>query len=128
MTPKQVLAYAKEKGAKQIDLRFTDLPGLSQHVSYPITQLDEDAFEEGFGFDGSSIRGWAAINESDMLLVPDPGPATVHTSWPMRRAAASCSSDNAIDRHCLEFQRSPEVRRHSRARAGTPFADPIVTH
>jgi glutamine synthetase len=52
MTPKQVLAYAKEKGAKQIDLRFTDLPGLSQHVSYPITQLDEDAFEEGFGFDG----------------------------------------------------------------------------
>ncbi len=77
MTPKEVLAYAKEKGAKQVDLRFTDLPGLSQHVSYPMSQLDEEAFEEGFGFDGSSIRGWAAINESDMLLVPDPATAYI---------------------------------------------------
>ena len=55
-----------------LDLRFTDLPGLWQHVSYPINQLTEDSFEEGFGMDGSSIRGWAAINESDMLLIPDP--------------------------------------------------------
>ena len=60
---------------RQFDLRFTDLPGLSQHVSYPISQLDEDSFEEGFGIDGSSIRGWAAINESDMLLIPDPATA-----------------------------------------------------
>jgi len=71
MSPKEVLEFAKEKGAKQFDLRFTDLPGLSQHVSYPMSQLDEDAFEDGFGFDGSSIRGWRAINESDMLLMPD---------------------------------------------------------
>ena len=56
---------------RQVDLRFTDLPGLQQHVSYPISQLTEDSFEEGFGIDGSSIRGWAAINESDMLLIPD---------------------------------------------------------
>jgi glutamine synthetase len=72
MSPKQLLEYAQKNDAKQIDLRFTDLPGLSQHVSYPISQLDEACFEEGFGFDGSSIRGWAAINESDMLLLPDP--------------------------------------------------------
>lgn len=71
MTPKEVIEFAKKNGAKQLDLRFTDLPGLSQHISYPITQLTEDCFEEGFGIDGSSIRGWAAINESDMLLIPD---------------------------------------------------------
>ena len=55
-----------------LDLRFTDLPGLWHHVSYPIGQLTVEAFEEGFGMDGSSIRGWAAIHESDMLLIPDP--------------------------------------------------------
>ena len=71
MTPKEVLSYAQEHSARQVDLRFTDLPGLNQHVSYPISELTESSFEEGFGMDGSSIRGWAAINESDMLLIPD---------------------------------------------------------
>jgi glutamine synthetase len=72
MSPKELLEFAKKNDAKQVDLRFTDLPGLSHHVSYPIHELTEESFEEGFGFDGSSIRGWAVINESDMLLVPDP--------------------------------------------------------
>jgi glutamine synthetase len=72
MSPKEVLEFAKQKEARQIDLRFTDLPGLQHHVSYPISELSEDSFEDGFGMDGSSIRGWAAINESDMLLMPDP--------------------------------------------------------
>ncbi len=72
MTPSQVIDFAKTQNARQVDLRFTDLPGLSQHISYPIGQLTLDSFEEGFGIDGSSIRGWAAINESDMLLIPDP--------------------------------------------------------
>jgi glutamine synthetase len=71
MGPKEVLEYAKKNDARQVDLRFTDLPGLNQHISYPISMLREEAFEEGFGIDGSSIRGWAAINESDMLLIPD---------------------------------------------------------
>lgn len=75
MTAKEVLEFAKQNEARQIDLRFTDLPGLSHHVSYPISVLDEDSFEEGFGFDGSSIRGWAVIHESDMLLLPDPDTA-----------------------------------------------------
>src|SRR5579884_2426307 len=75
MNPKEVLEFAKKKEAKQFDLRFTDLPGLQHHVSYPISELDEDSFEQGFGMDGSSIRGWAAINESDMLLIPDPSTA-----------------------------------------------------
>jgi glutamine synthetase len=72
MTPKEVLEFAKKNDAKQVDVRFTDLPGLLHHVSYPIHELELENFEEGYGFDGSSIRGWAVINESDMLLIPDP--------------------------------------------------------
>jgi glutamine synthetase len=71
MNAKEVLEFAKKNEARQLDLRFTDLPGLWQHISYPISMLTADSFEEGFGIDGSSIRGWAAINESDMLLIPD---------------------------------------------------------
>src|SRR5690242_20789313 len=72
MKPKEVLEFAKANNAKVVDVRFTDLPGLWHHVSFPIHQLEESSFEEGFGMDGSSIRGWAAIHESDMLLIPDP--------------------------------------------------------
>lgn len=75
MTAQEALELAKKNDARQVDLRFTDLPGLSQHISYPINMLSEDSFEDGFGIDGSSIRGWAAINESDMLLIPDPSTA-----------------------------------------------------
>lgn len=77
MTAKDVLALAREKGARQLDIRFIDLPGVWQHVSYPIGQLEEGSFEDGFGIDGSSIRGWAAINESDLLLIPDPSTAVM---------------------------------------------------
>src|ERR1700722_151716 len=72
MTPQEVLEYARKNGLKQLDLRFCDIPGLQHHVSYPITALSEDSFQEGFGMDGSSFRGLAAINESDMRLIPDP--------------------------------------------------------
>ncbi len=75
MSPKEVIDFAKKNDARQIDLRFSDIPGLWHHVSYPIAQLSEGAFEEGYGFDGSSIRAWAAISESDMLLIPDPATA-----------------------------------------------------
>ena len=74
-TPAEVLQFAKDNDARMLDLRFADLPGLWQHVSYPIAMLTEDSFEEGFGFDGSSIRGWQAISESDMLIMPDPNAA-----------------------------------------------------
>src|SRR4051794_34658660 len=70
--PKTVLEFAKQHDARILDLRFTDIPGLWHHVSYPVEQLKESSFEDGFGIDGSSIRGWAAIHESDMLLMPDP--------------------------------------------------------
>src|SRR6266446_9573742 len=75
MDAKGVLEFAKKHGAKILDLRFIDVPGLWQHVSYPIGELEENSFKEGFGFDASSIRGWASIHESDMLLMPDPSTA-----------------------------------------------------
>jgi glutamine synthetase len=75
MTAQQVLDFAKKNGVQQVDVRFADIPGLSHHITYPISELFEESFEAGFGIDGSSIRGWAAINESDMLLVPDPATA-----------------------------------------------------
>ncbi len=68
MNPKTVLKYASDQGAKFVSVRFTDLPGSWQHLTFPIGELGEDTFEDGFGFDASSIRGWAAIHESDMLL------------------------------------------------------------
>src|SRR5437870_5832924 len=71
-TPKDVLSLAKDAEAQIVDLRFCDLPGLMQHFSVPMAQLSEEGFEIGFGFDGSSIRGFQEIQESDMLLVPDP--------------------------------------------------------
>jgi len=71
MNPQEVLDFAKKKEVKQLDLRFSDIPGLQHHITYPISELSLDSFENGFGIDGSSIRGWAAINESDMLLIPD---------------------------------------------------------
>lgn len=70
MTPAQVLKLCKDKHIQFVDLRFMDFPGLWQHTSMPISELSLHSFEHGFGFDGSSIRGWQAINESDMLLVP----------------------------------------------------------
>jgi glutamine synthetase len=75
MTPSDVLKLAKQKGALIVDLRFIDMPGLWQHFSIPVSELTEDLFAEGIGFDGSSIRGFQAINESDMLLFPDPDTA-----------------------------------------------------
>ena len=72
MTPKEILLFAERSKVQMVDRRFTDLPGLWHHVSFPAHALEEKSFEDGFGIDGSSIRGWAAIHESDMLLVPDP--------------------------------------------------------
>jgi glutamine synthetase len=71
MTPKEVLDMAKENKVKMVDLRFMDFPGVWQHFSVPIGELAESNFEDGFGFDGSSIRGWQPIHASDMLVVPD---------------------------------------------------------
>ncbi len=75
MTPKEVLEMAKAEGAKVVDVRFMDFPGVWQHMTIPMGELDESTFEDGIGFDGSSIRGWQPIHASDMLLIPDPATA-----------------------------------------------------
>ena len=69
---KEIIEFVKKEDVKIIDLRFMDFPGLWQHFSIPAEALTGSAFEEGLGFDGSSIRGWQAINESDMLVMPEP--------------------------------------------------------
>lgn len=71
MTPKEVLEFARENGTVMVDMKFMDFPGMWQHFSVPIGELNEDSFEDGFGFDGSSIRGWQPINASDMLVIPN---------------------------------------------------------
>jgi len=76
-TPKQVIETAKKAGAKMVDVKFVDTFGTWQHFTIPIGELTEDSFSEGFGFDGSSIRGWKSIEASDMLAMPDPGSAFI---------------------------------------------------
>ncbi len=77
MTPKEVLAFAKENRARMLDLKFIDMPGVWQHFSVPISEFAESNFEDGYGFDGSSIRGWQPIHASDMLVIPDANTAVI---------------------------------------------------
>lgn len=76
-TPQEFLNYVKEKNIQIIDLKFIDMPGIWQHLSMYHNQIDESSFSEGVPFDGSSIRGWKAINESDMAMVLDPTTAWI---------------------------------------------------
>ena len=94
MDAKTALKYAEDQGARFLSLRFTDLVGAWHHLSFPIQQLSESSFEDGFGFDASSLRGWASIHESDMLLVPDPV-----RMWmdPFTEEETLCLIANAVD-------------------------------
>jgi glutamine synthetase len=76
-SPADVLKLVKDSGIEIVDFRFCDLPGLMQHFSAPAHELTEDGFEEGYGFDGSSIRGFQEIQESDMILIPDANTAVI---------------------------------------------------
>jgi len=70
-TPKDVLKFMKDNKVEMVDLKFLDFLGTWQHFTIPPSEVDETLFEEGNGFDGSSIRGWQPINASDMLVMPD---------------------------------------------------------
>lgn len=77
MTPKEVIKLAKEKDVKIVDFKLCDILGTWQHFAVPLSELKEEVFEEGLGFDGSSVRGWRVINASDMLVMPDPTTAFI---------------------------------------------------
>jgi glutamine synthetase len=105
MTPQEVLAMCRERDIKAVDLRFMDFPGLWQHFTIPVDKLDDDVFEEGLGFDGSSIRGWQAINESDMLLLPVPDTAVVDPFTPIPTLSMICNVQDPITRE--DYTRDP---------------------
>jgi glutamine synthetase len=92
--PKDVLAFAREQGVKIVDFKFVDLPGTWQHFSATLEELTAELFTEGIGFDGSSIRGFQAIHESDMLLVPDPTTAVVDPACAVPTLSLVC---NVVD-------------------------------
>ncbi|OLB67767.1 MAG: type I glutamate--ammonia ligase [Gemmatimonadetes bacterium 13_2_20CM_2_66_5] len=96
---------AKEAGVQIVDVRFTDLPGTWQHFSIPLKELEEDTFTDGLGFDGSSIRGFQAINESDMLLIPDPSSAFVDPCLQVPTLSLTCDVVDPITRE--PYSRDP---------------------
>ncbi len=104
-TPQEVLALCREKDIKAVDIRFMDFPGIWQHFTIPVSQLDEDVFEAGLGFDGSSIRGWQAINESDMILLPVPETAFIDPFTKLSTLAIIANIQDPITRE--DYTRDP---------------------
>jgi glutamine synthetase len=90
-TASEVLDFAAERNVEMVDLKFVDLPGTWQHMTLPLRALDIDDFDSGLGFDGSSIRGFQEIHESDMLLIPDPGTAFIDPYYKRPTLSLICS-------------------------------------
>lgn len=105
MTPQEVLAMIREKDIKAVDFRFMDFPGVWQHFTIPAGKLDEAVFEDGLGFDGSSIRGWQTINESDMLLMPVPDTTFVDPFVELPTIGMICNVQDPITRE--DYTRDP---------------------
>ncbi len=103
--PREVLTLCREKGIKAVDLRFADLLGTWQHFTIPVSRLEEDTFEEGIGFDGSSIRGWQAIHESDMLMIPQPETAFEDPFAELATLAILCNIVDPLTR--FDYSRDP---------------------
>jgi len=123
MKPREVLALCREKEVKAVDLRFTDFLGAWQHFTIPVGKLEEDTFDDGLGFDGSSIRGWQAINESDMLLVPVPDTAVVDPFATIPTLSIICNIQDPITRE--DYSRDPRnvARKAVHYLKGTGIAD-----
>jgi glutamine synthetase len=103
--PRHVLEMARKQGVRMVDFKFTDLPGTWQHVSLSIHGLDAEAFEEGLGFDGSSIRGFQEISESDMILIPDPATAVIDPFHEQKTVSIVCNIFDPITRE--PYSRDP---------------------
>ena len=101
----EVYKLAKESGAQAGDLKFMDFPGSWQHFTVPVRDLNDDMFDEGLGFDGSSIRGWKEINESDMLVIPDPTTAIIDPFLEPVTLSLVCDVHNPITKE--RYSRCP---------------------
>lgn len=118
-----VFKLAKEKEVKMIDLRFTDLPGQWMHLTIPISKLSESTFYEGIGFDGSSIRGWKSINESDMLAIPDPATANIDPFMPAKTLSMICDIYEPESRKIYDFDPRNIARKAIEYLKSTGIAD-----
>ena len=96
MKPKEVIAFAKNHDCKFVDFKFIDLPGTWQHTTVPCSRLDEEIFEDGIGFDGSSVRGWQPINASDMAMTPDPMSARIDPFHAQKTLSMVCKISDPI--------------------------------
>jgi len=105
VTPKEVISYVKENDIMMIDLKFMDFPGMWQHFTVPVSQLNEEFFEDGLGFDGSSIRGWQPIHASDMLVIPDPKTAVIDPFCEVRTLSLLCNIEDPLTRE--SYSRDP---------------------
>jgi glutamine synthetase len=104
-SPEEAIGYARDLGLKIVDFKFVDLIGTWQHFSIPLEELTESLFAEGIGFDGSSIRGFQAIDESDMLLMPDPASAVVDPVCQVPTLSLVCSVLDPVTRQ--PYSRDP---------------------
>ena len=107
MTPAEVLKFAEKHGAKMVDFKFVDLPGIWQHTTMPIAKLRTTSFKDGYGFDGSSIRGWQPINASDMIFIPDPDSAQMDPFYAMPTLSLICDIVDAITKQ--PYTRDPRT-------------------
>ena len=125
MSVKDVIKLAKDKEAKIVDLRFIDLPGLWQHFSIPVADMTEELFADGIGFDGSSIRGFQTIDESDMLLMPDPSTAQMDPFTKVPTLVLICDVKDPVTGK--EYSRDPRyvARKAEAYLKGTGIADTI---
>src|SRR5947209_366331 len=123
MTPSDVLKYAEKNGAKLVDLKFIDLPGIWQHTTVTISQLQEQSFEDGFGLDGSSIRGWQPINASDMLIIPDASTAKMDPFLTTPTLSLVCNIVDPITRE--PYSRDPRniIQKAAKYLKSTGIAD-----
>jgi glutamine synthetase len=96
MTAKDVLDLMKKEDVKIVDFRFMDFPGMQQHFSVPAGKINEDSFSEGLGFDGSSMRGWQSINESDMIMKPQPQTAFIDPFMEIKTLVMTCNIGDPI--------------------------------
>ena len=105
---KSAIDLARKQGAKMVDVKFVDTFGTWQHFSVPVGELTEEVFEDGFGFDGSSIRGWKSIEASDMLAMPDPATAFIDPFCGVPTLSVTCTIAETGTKEA--YNRDPRLR------------------